>query len=192
MLRLQTLLTLLQNGLSFHELADLDPPLRTKAMKHLLSGTSIAAALVIATAAWAQGPSPSGGNPMGMPGPNPGGPGLTQYSTGQTQSSATPPAHHRQARHARHAMQRTTRGPALTGSTADQLNQGELARLQAGNFANPAAPPAPGTASSGGMAMPGPGEPGHVMGPKAATGGTGFVGAPGPGHVTPAMPGQHP
>ena len=163
-------------------------------MKHLFSGTAIAAALTIATAAWAQGPSPSGGNPMGMPGPNPGGPGLTQYSTGQTQSSATPPAHHRQARHARHAMHGTSRGPALTRSTADQLNQEELARLQAGNFSNPAAPPAPRTAPSGGMAMPGPGEPGHAMGPKPSTGGytPPQAGEPGPGHVMPGMPGQHP
>jgi len=31
----------------------------------------------------------------------------------------------------------------LSGSTADQLNHEELARLQAGNFANPPAPPPP-------------------------------------------------
>ena len=49
-------------------------------MKHLLHGVAVAAALVIAAPVWAQ--SPSGGNPMGTPGPNPGGPGLTPYSGG--------------------------------------------------------------------------------------------------------------
>ena len=32
-------------------------------------------------------PSPSGGNSMGMPGPNTGGPGLTPYSTGTPHES---------------------------------------------------------------------------------------------------------
>jgi hypothetical protein len=150
-------------------------------MKHLLNGTAIAAALVIATAASAQGPSPSGGNAMGMPGPNPGGPGLTQYSTGQAQSSATSPATHRHARHATHAKHALKRGPQLTGTNADQLNQEELARVQAGNFANPSAPPAPGMAPMAGM--PSPHQPGHVMGPKASTGGGRALGEPGPGHV---------
>jgi hypothetical protein len=80
-------------------------------MKHLLNGAAIAAALAIATTAWAQ--NPSGGNAMGMPGPNPGGPGLTTYSSGQTPSSSATPSRHRHARHATHA---TRRGPQLTGS----------------------------------------------------------------------------
>src|SRR5260370_10695000 len=35
------------------------------------------------------------------------------------------------------------KGPQLTGTTANQLNQEELARVQAGNFSNPSAPPGP-------------------------------------------------
>jgi hypothetical protein len=44
-------------------------------MKHLLNGVAIVAALAIAGPVWAQ--SPTGGTPVGTPGPNPGGPGLT-------------------------------------------------------------------------------------------------------------------
>lgn len=50
-------------------------------MKHLLSGVAVAAALVIAVPVWAQN-NPSGGNPVGTLGPNPGGPGLTPYTGG--------------------------------------------------------------------------------------------------------------
>jgi hypothetical protein len=143
-------------------------------MKHLLTGVAMAAALAIAGPAWAQPANPSGGNAMGMPGPNPGGPGLTPYSSGQARpaaappmsgsppamapsaaapppsmsdtTSATPPRHrHARAHHATHGRMAAHhgRGPQLTGGTANQLNQEELSRLQAGNFSNPAAPPGP-------------------------------------------------
>jgi hypothetical protein len=49
-------------------------------MKHLLTGVAAAAALAFSGLAWAQ-PTTPGGNSMGMPGPNPGGPGLTPYTT---------------------------------------------------------------------------------------------------------------
>jgi hypothetical protein len=62
---------------------------RTTVTKHLLSGVAIAAALVFAAPAWAQ--NPSGGNAVGLPGPNPGGPGLTPY-TGGAAGGAPPPA----------------------------------------------------------------------------------------------------
>ena len=114
--------------------------------------------------------SPSGGNAVGLPGPNPGGPGLTPYSTGPARpaaapaamapaptaampppssmsetSSAMPPKHH-YSHHTSHGKMAghhygKGKGPKLTGSTANQLNQEELARLQAGNYSNPAAPP---------------------------------------------------
>ena len=51
-------------------------------MKQLLTGVAVVAALAL------RGPFrhsrlyPSGGNAMGTPGPNPGGPGLTPYSSG--------------------------------------------------------------------------------------------------------------
>jgi hypothetical protein len=138
-------------------------------MKHLLTGVAVVAALAFSGPVWAQPANPSGGNAMGMPGPNPGGPGLTPYSSGQRPaaaapmapppsaampppsmsdtSSATPPKH-RHARAASHGKMagHAGKGPKLTGSTANQLNQQELARLQAGNFANPSAPPGPGMA----------------------------------------------
>ena len=54
--------------------------------KHLLGGVAVIAALALSAPAWAQ-PATPGGNAVGLPGPNPGGPGLTPYTTG-----AAPPA----------------------------------------------------------------------------------------------------
>jgi len=157
-------------------------------MKHLLTGAAMVAALAIAAPVWAQPANPSGGNSMGMPGPSPGGPGLTPYSSGQSQarpaaappmapaaapssmsappmsdtSSATPPSrrHARKGSHGKMAGHHATRrgkGPQLTGGTANQLNQEELQRLQAGNFSNPAAPSAPSMAPPPrSMDQPGP------------------------------------
>jgi hypothetical protein len=151
---------------------------------HLLTGVAVAAALAFSVPVWAQ-TSPSGGNSMGTPGPNPGGPGLTPYSTGPNPggsalsgprtappaamapsatppssmsdtSSATPPKH-RHARHASHgkmAGHHGGRGQQMTSSTANQLNQEELARLQSGNMGMPPAPSsAPGTMPPGGGRM---------------------------------------
>jgi hypothetical protein len=149
-------------------------------MKHLLTGVAVVAALAFTAPVSAQPVSPSGGNAMGLPGPNPGGPGLTPYSSGQPRpvaappvappapamapppsmsdtTSATPPAH-RRAHKASHGKMagHGGKGPKLTGSTANQLNQEELARVQAGNFSNPSAPPGPGTVPppTGGNRMP--------------------------------------
>jgi hypothetical protein len=146
-------------------------------MKHLLTGVAVVAALAFSAPVWAQQANPSGGNSMGTPGPNPGGPGLTPYSSGPNpggsalsgprtapsapmapsamppssmseSTSATPPSH-RHARHASHASHGKMaghhgKGPQMTGSTANQLNQEELARLQSGNTSMPPAPPPPG------------------------------------------------
>jgi hypothetical protein len=140
-------------------------------MKHrLLTSVAVVAALAFAAPVWAQQANPSGGNSMGTPGPNPGGPGLTPYSSGPRTTAASPPSaippssmsdtssatppHHRASRHASHgkmAGHHHGKGPQLSGGTANQLNAEELQRLQAGNFANPSAP-APGM-------MP-PGQPG--------------------------------
>jgi hypothetical protein len=132
-------------------------------MKHLLTGVAVVAALAFAAPVWAQPANPSGGNAVGVPGPNPGGPGLTPYTGGAPRampsappaamapgpaetSSAVPPG----SRHARHKIsahgRMAHRGKAtqMTGSTANQLNQEELARLQAGNMGMPPAPPPPG------------------------------------------------
>ncbi len=130
--------------------------------KHLLNGVAVIAALAFSAPVWAQPANPSGGNAMGMPGPNMGGPGLTPYSSGQPRPAAAPPAMapHPSAsapssmsdttsatppnhRHARHVTRAAAHGkmPPLTGSTANQLNQQELARLQtAGAMPPPAAP----------------------------------------------------
>ena len=124
-------------------------------MKHLLNGAAIAAALAIAAPVWAQ--SPTGGNAMGTPGPNPGGPGLTPYSGGAPPAPPAMhrpmhPAHHTAAMHAHH--KRMARGAGLTGDTTAQLNREELARINSGNMSNPSAPPGPPPPSSG--RMPGP------------------------------------
>jgi len=53
--------------------------------KHLLNGVAVITALALSAPVWAQPANPSGGNAVGLPGPNPGGPGLTPYSTGSQQ-----------------------------------------------------------------------------------------------------------
>jgi hypothetical protein len=117
-----------------------------------------------------QGPSPSSPVLPGGPGPSsplynlpagsPGIPGTPQSRypgspagaatgvvpgvpvPGET-TSAEPPAH-RHARASTHYHGLAAHPPSqMTGTNADQLNQEELARLQAGNFSMPPAPPAP-------------------------------------------------
>jgi hypothetical protein len=165
-------------------------------MKQLLTGVAVVAALAFSAPAWAQPANPyptpynpSGGNALGMPGPNPGGGGLTPYTTGQPQprampapppsappaamapstavpppesTSATPPSY-RHAHHKTAGHYRGGKGPQLTGNTADQLNQEELARLQGGSMPMPAAAPGPGMAPP----PPAPYYPGSP-GPKAS------------------------
>jgi hypothetical protein len=160
-------------------------------MKHLLTGVAVVAALAFAAPVWAQPANPSGGNAVGLPGPNPGGPGLTPYSSGAPRTMAAPPPsappaamapstgapmaestsatppHHRHARHVSHGKMAGHHGgkaTQLTGSNADQLNQEELARLQAGNTSMPPSPPPPGP----GMAPPPP-PPGGPMGTSGGT-----------------------
>ena len=162
--------------------------------RHLLSGVAVIAALAFSAPVWAQPANPSGGNSTGMPGANMGGPGQAPSSTGAPVSangahgrmpaggkktstrggyipptssasettSATPPMHHH-AHHATHAAAHHKMAP-LTGSTANQLNQQELSRLQAGSsMPSPAPtgampPPSQMPSASGGnsMGMPGP------------------------------------
>lgn len=137
-------------------------------MKYLLNGVAVVAALAIAAPVWAQ--NPSGGNSVGTPGPNPGGPGLTPYSTGAPLApapAATPPSQMNRmpaggratsdrgmgtgsrtsAHHQRHAVQ-TARNPSADNS-ADQLNQQELSTLPAANPTTMNRMPAGGRATSG-------------------------------------------
>jgi hypothetical protein len=136
--------------------------------KHLLNGVAVVAALALSPPVWAQPANPSGGNSMGMPGPSPGGPGLTPYSTGTptgrgfgpkasggnyvppsattpaatepSSTSAMPPKHrHARAHHVVSTHQLLrAHGPNSLTDTTTQLNQAELARLQQG--APPMAP----------------------------------------------------
>jgi hypothetical protein len=132
-------------------------------MTKLLGGVAAVAALAVALPVWAQ--NPSGGNPVGTPGPNPGGPGLTPYSGGApaappaamapapapapaaASNSAMPPSHHKRMYHHAKAMRNFHRQmahkAALSGDTTAQLNREELARIQSGNLSNPPAPAAP-------------------------------------------------
>ena len=135
--------------------------------RHLLNGVGLIAALALSAPAWAQPANPSGGNALGVPGPNPGGPGLTPYSTGAPPStpsasdttSAMPPKH----RHARQHVVSThhmlhAHGPKSGTDTTAQLNQAELARLQAGAppMAPQMAPPSPPMRGGNSMGTPGP------------------------------------
>ena len=133
--------------------------------KYFLTGVAVIAALALSAPVWAQSANPSGGNAMGLPGPNPGGPGLTPYSGGAPRpmaappTSATPPVHrHAHAHHvvSTHQMLHA-HGPKSGTDTTAQLNQAELARLQQGAPPMPPQmvppPPMPGGNS---MGMPGP------------------------------------
>jgi hypothetical protein len=134
-------------------------------MKHLLNGVAIAAVLAIAGPVWAQ--APTGGNPMGTPGPNPGGPGLTPYSGGApppAPTSAMPPMHHPMHPvkhvHAMHAFHKgMAKKAAMAGDTTAALNREELARINSGETGNP--PPAAPMPEEGP-----PGSPGHMPGPN--------------------------
>jgi hypothetical protein len=149
---------------------------------HLLTGVALAAALAFSAPLGAQPANPPGGNAMGMPGPNPGGPGLTPYSSGPNPggatlsgprtappaamapsapppasmsdtSSATPPSHHH-ARHMAHGKpsHHPSRFPNLQGNTV--ANQLNQAELARVQSGNFTAPP-PSEMSPGGTAAPG-------------------------------------
>lgn len=143
-------------------------------MKHLLAGAAVIAALAFSAPVGAQQANPSGGNPVGVRGPYPGGPGLEPHNpspppaaaapagapaapapgpratgsnyvppppsgTDET-TSATPPMHRhaRTSGHHRMASHHPSRFPRMRGdAVANQLNQAELTRLQAGNFTPP-------------------------------------------------------
>ena len=141
-------------------------------MKHLLTGVGMVAALALSAATWAQPTSP-GGNAVGMPGPNPGGPGLTPYTTGPGQApppymppppatmapaASMPPSAAYQSPSSApptYPSQRQTRSYNRTGTrpggysadhSANQLNHAELSRLQEGSYSNfpaPSYPPPP-------------------------------------------------
>ena len=142
--------------------------------KHPLSGLAVIAALALSAPAWAQPANPSGGNSMGMPGPNMGGPGLTPYSGGAppaasppASTSAMPPMHHHAHAHhvaSTHQMLHA-HGPKSGTDTTAQLNHAELARLQAGAPPMGAMPPpAPMPNPSGGNSLGFPDRaPGHFV-----------------------------
>jgi hypothetical protein len=71
-------------------------------------------------------------------------PPMAMLPSSMAETSLAMPPKHRHARANSHGKMagHHGKGPKLVGSTANQLNQEELARLQAGNFSNPSAPPA--------------------------------------------------
>ena len=147
-------------------------------INHLLCGVAVIAALAVSAPVFAQraGGNAAGGNSMGIPGPNPGGPntpgtpnaGLTP-SPPPASTSAMPPMHHH-AHHVAHVAAHHRKMAPLTRDTANQLNEQELARLQAGSSTPPPAPtgamlpPAALPSRSGGNSVglpgPNPGGPG--------------------------------
>jgi hypothetical protein len=154
-------------------------------IKHLLYGVAGVAALAISAPVWAQtaGGNSYGGNSMGIPGPNPGGPetpgtingGLFGHtpSPAPVSTSAMPPMHHHAYRVTHAATHRHKTAP-LIGSTANQLNQEELARFQSGSSMPPpqspmgatppeAWPPSRSGGNSMGLPGPNPGGPGLTL-----------------------------
>ncbi|HEY3912182.1 MAG TPA: hypothetical protein VGM07_20175 [Stellaceae bacterium] len=174
-------------------------------MKHLLNGVAIAAALVIAAPAWAQ--NPSGGNSVNTPGPNPGGPGLTPYSSGapaappaaepapaamppsamppsaSAPNSAMPPTHRYAHRHMVHHVYHhhfIHHGPTSTSDTTAQLNRAELTRIQSGGAGAAPEPQAAPQGAPGGEPMMQPQSSGRMPGPKPS----------GSGYIPPSQPPQ--
>ena len=82
-------------------------------MKHLLSGVAAIAALAVSAPVLAQTSSPP-----------------------PASTSATPPMHHH-GHHVTHAAAHHHKMAPLTGGTANQLNQQELARIQSGSSMPP-------------------------------------------------------
>jgi hypothetical protein len=146
---------------------------------HLLYGAAVIAALTVAAPVWAQaaGGNSYGGNSMGIPGPNPGGPetpgtangGLFGHtrSTPPTSTSAMPPLHHYRY-YVTHAAAHHSKMAPLAESTANQLNQEELARLQSGPQFGSSMPPSarlPSRSGGNSVGLPGPnpGGPGLTL-----------------------------
>jgi hypothetical protein len=116
------------------------------------------------------GPGPSS-RQFNLPAGSPGVPGTPQsvypYSPPELFPVAVPgiapattsamPPEHRDARVSTHHHGLKAHPPSqLTGTKANQLNQEELARLQAGNFSNLPAPPGPEPSASNPEIGPGP------------------------------------
>jgi hypothetical protein len=83
-------------------------------------------------------------------GVNPSNPGGAQYAPPPSMSdtASAKPSKHRASRQASQgkAPHHPSRFSNMQGNVANQLNQEELARLQAGNMSMPPAPPSPGMA----------------------------------------------
>ncbi|HEX4616311.1 MAG TPA: hypothetical protein VH230_10395 [Stellaceae bacterium] len=150
---------------------------------HLFAGVAVVAALAFSAPVWAQQANPSGGNSMGTPGPNPGGPGLTPYSSGPNPggsalsgprtappaamapsamppssmsdtSSAMPPKH-RASRHASHGKMAGHHRGRGAQMTSSTANQLNQEELQRLQAGNFSNPSAP--------PPPSPGQPGGRM-----------------------------
>jgi len=145
-------------------------------MKHLLTGAAVVAALAISAPVSAQPASPSGGaqtpysagTPPTAPTPSGRMPAGGKRTSGERippimpsasdTTSAAPPAHrHAGVHHAMHGHM--AHGPKSVTDTTAQLNQSELARLQAGAPPPPPpqmAPPPPPLGGGNAIGTPGP------------------------------------
>jgi hypothetical protein len=93
--------------------------------------------------------------PSGTHYPEGAAPGMTPGMVPGGTTSAEPPAH-RHARASTHHHGMAAHPPSqMTGGTAAQLNQEELARVAAGNFSMPPAPPGPEPSASNPEVGPG-------------------------------------
>ena len=133
------------------------------------------AALAVSAPVWAQtaGGNAYGGNSMGIPGPNPGGPevpgtingGLFGHTPSPPPASTSAmPQMHNHAHHVTHAAAHHRKMAPLRGDTANQLNQQELARFGAGgSMPPPDALPSRSGVNSMGLPGPNPGGPGLTL-----------------------------
>ncbi len=133
-------------------------------MNHVLTGAAVVAALTIAAPAWPH--DPIGATPPPLSGKAPAAFALPVSESDAGSAAQHPNARPRHATRSSKASQAHGQGArANAGDIANQLNQQELSRAQAGNL--PSQPP-----SGPSAAMPsGPSSSARMPGPKSSAGG---------------------
>src|SRR5438045_8711609 len=113
-----------------------DSPGGSIVMKHLLSGTALAAALVLAAPVWAQTSAPMTPSSRAAPSASAAAP-MAPMASSRARPHRMRAAHHKTARHGR------ARGGSASDSVANQLNAQEAAKAPGGGRAAPDAYPNP-------------------------------------------------
>src|SRR5437660_5756744 len=168
-----------------------DSPGGSIVMKHLLSGTALAAALVLAAPVWAQTSAPMTPSSRAAPSASAAAP-MAPMASSRARPHRMRAAHHKTARHGK------ARGGSASDSVANQLNAQEAAKAP-GGMAAPDAYPNPYGQRSPTQGIPGSGQapqssnypsgagPAYVPGQRQSSPSPNAPSGPGPAYV----PGQY-